>query len=143
MAGAGGTTPVGVTLSTGLTKLDAGVLVGRLDTGTVFGASTFGPLRYRVVQDGAAGDWRPLGVLVRTPTLRRLRCAPREARPCELDGDDLFLIQAVSADPAFRTSTAVAGGYLGRTLTVPHPRPDGRLYLRLHDDPATTVTAAF
>ncbi len=143
VAAADAAAPVVLTPAHGLTVLDAGVLVARLDTAAAFTASAYGPLRFRVVQDGVAGDWRPLGVLVRTPVLRRLRCPERTPRGCELEGDDLFLIEAVSSDPDLRASTPVAAGYTGRTLATPRPRADGRLFLRLHDDPARPATLAF
>lgn len=131
-----------VTLTTthGLTRLDAGMLVARLDTQLAFGGSHHGMLRFRVVQGGAAGDWRSLAVLVRTPVLRRLRCPEAVARSCTLEGDDLFLMDAVSNDPAFATSRAVPAGYTEHQLAVPRPRPDGRLFVRLHDDPSRPAT---
>ena len=138
----GDASPVTLTSGRGLTEVDAGVLIARLDTDQ-FGPSDYGPLRFRVTQDSVASDWRPLTTLVRTPTLHRLRCPEVASHPCELDGDDLFLIDAVSIDPTFRVLTSVPPGFTGHSLTVPRPRSGGRLYVRLHDDPGRPATMTF
>ena len=138
--GAGSTT---LTLAGGLTQADPQVLVARLDSAKAFGPSAFGPLRYRVAQGGAVGDWRPLATLVRLPSVTGLACPEAAGHPCELSGSDLFLIAAVSADPAFANPVTVAAGYTGRTLAVPHPHAGGRLYVRLHDDPGVVSELAF
>ena len=131
-----------LTLADGLTQADPQVLVATLDTGKAFGPSVFGPLRARLVQDGAAGDWRPLGTLVRLPVLRDLKCPPA-GRTCELSGDSLFLIEAVSSEPDFKSAAVTAPGYTARSLQVPHPHAGGRLYVRLHDDPASVAELSF
>ena len=135
--------PVTLTPAHGVTQLDPGMLVAHLDTAEAFGPSLYGPLSFRVVQDGVASDWRPLATLVRTPVLHRLHCPGSGGRTCELEGDDLFLIDAVSNDPAFTAPTPVPPGYTRRVLTVPRPRPDGHLFIRLHDDPSKPATVAF
>ena len=137
--GAGSTT---LTLADGLTEADPQVLVATLDTGKAFGLSSFGPLRYRVVQNGAAGDWRPLAVLVRLPKLGALQCPATGDAPCQLSGEDLYLIDAVSSDPGLANAEPVAKGFTGRTILVPRPK-SGRLYVRLHDDPQTVSELAF
>ena len=137
--GAGAAT---LTLANGLTEADPQVLVAALDTGEAFGPSTFGPLRYRVLQGGAAGDWRPLATLVRLPKLRGLACPAAGERRCRLSGDDLFLIEAVSSDAAFDDAVPVSDGYTAQTVSVPRPR-DGRLFVRLHDDPGVVSEIAF
>ena len=58
----------------GLTQEDPQVVLATLDTGHAFGTSIFGPLQFRLVQDGAASDWQPLGALVRLPNLQTLKC---------------------------------------------------------------------
>ncbi len=82
-------------------------------------------------------DWLPLGTLVRLPVLARLQCSSDLAAACNLSGSNLFLLQAVSADPAFATSNAVPDGFTGGSLPVPHPAGStGTLFIRLRDDPA-------
>jgi hypothetical protein len=104
----------------------------------MLGPSAFGPLRARVVQDGIAGDWLPVGTLVRLPVIRQLRCPDDPAAPaCELSGDNLFLIGPVSATPGFENPATIPSGYPGNSIQV--PRPAGKsLYVRWHDDPDGT-----
>jgi hypothetical protein len=49
----------------GLTLADARVAVATFDPAKSFGTSAFGPLKFRVVANGVAGDWQPLATLVR------------------------------------------------------------------------------
>ena len=89
-----------------------------------------------------ASDWLPLGTLVRLPVLARLQCSPDLAAPCNLSGTNLFLLQAVSADPAFASPDPVPDGFTGGTLPVPHPAGSaGTLFFKLRDDP-TPVNSA-
>jgi len=122
-----------LTTASGLTFEDAQVAVATLDTGKALGGSAFGPLQFRIVVGGVAGDWQPLATLVRLPVLRDLKC--REgAAPCELTGSKLFLISAVSNEPSFHGAIPVPEGFPG--AAIPAPRPTGRLlYLKLRDDP--------
>jgi hypothetical protein len=121
----------------GLTLQDSSVAVAELDLAKAFDASTFGPLQFRLVQGEVASDWRPLAVLVRLPILSSLKCAAA----CQLEGRNLFLIDAVSADASFGQSMATPPGFTGQALPVPHP-VEGRLYVRLRDDPAVADTVA-
>ena len=139
MAGDDGTVLTTLTLSHGLMLADDKVAVATLNTGEAFNASTFGPLRFRIV-DGAAGpgDWRPLATLVRLPQLRELKCPPGPARTrrCQLTGSNLFLIDALSTDRAFDHPVQGARG-LYPAAPSPCPRPPaGRLFVKLHDSPA-------
>ncbi len=131
-----------LTPSSGLTREDPQVLLATLDTGHALGTSTFGPLQFRLVQDGAASDWRPLGALVRLPSLQALRCH-EGGRACELSGDNLFLLDAVASDPEFDHVARVPEGFPGRTLSVPHAGAGRSLYIRLHDDPKVVSEATF
>ena len=131
-----------LTLSDGLTEADPDLLVATLDTAKAFGPSVYGPLRYRVVQDGAAGDWRPLATLVRLPKLHGLQCPAAAGAPCTLRGSELFLLDAVSNDPAMANATPVPQGFTGETVAAPRPM-GGRLYVRLHDDPGVVSEVAF
>ena len=45
------------------------------------GTSAFGPLRYRMVSSGVAGDWRPLATVVRLPVLRKPRPSMASSNP--------------------------------------------------------------
>jgi hypothetical protein len=142
VGGAGGSVLTTLTLANGLTLADPHVAVATLDTGKAFNASQFGPLQFRTVIGGVAGDWRPLATLVRLPTLSGLDCPARPGQPCELRGADLYLIDSVSDDPAFAHAVKVADGFPGNALSVPRPA-SGRLYLKLHDDPSAVDHVAF
>jgi hypothetical protein len=119
----------------GITLENAQVAVATLNPAKAFGASAFGPLQFRVVAKGAAGDWQPLGTLVRLPVLTDLTCPPTPELACKLSGSNLFLVDSVSNDPQFAHPTEVPDGFLGSALPVPHPAA-GPLYLKLRDDPA-------
>ncbi len=105
-----------------------------------FGASAFGPLRARALsQDGVAGDWMPLGTLVRLPGFKELRCPHAASKPCTLVGSNLFLVSAIAGTDDFSTPVEVAPDFTGAQLVVPHPA-NGLLYLKLRDDPQTVQT---
>jgi hypothetical protein len=130
-----------------------------------FGASAFGPLQLRAVaEDGTAGDWIPVGTLVRTPIITGITCArsshaalgstaaaaitedavvPSESR-CQIAGTDLYLLDQVSADSSFSAPADVPLGFAGEALPVPRPADNRTLFLKLRDDPDSvlTVTAA-
>lgn len=142
VAASGGAAHTTLTFSGGLVLQDQRVAIATLDTRAFPGASAFGPLRLRLVRKGVAGDWRPLALLVRTPALKGLDCARGGGRTCELSGQRLFLIDAVSADPAFKTAVAVPDGFTGEVLTVPKPA-GGKLYLKLRDAPGVVNVATF
>jgi hypothetical protein len=142
VSAAGGAATTMLTPGAGLTQEDPQVMLATLDAGKAFGGSAFGPLQYRLVADGVPGDWQPLATLVRLPTLRDLKCAGHVEHGCELEGSNLFLIEAVSADPAFSHAVRVPEGFPGVRLSVPHPA-EGKLYLRLHDDPGVVNLATF
>jgi hypothetical protein len=129
----GGTTAT-LSASNGLKLADPHVVLATVKPGDLLGASAFGPMHARIVRDGVAGDWLTLGTLVRLPRLRQLTCAPDPAVGCTLSGDDLFLIDALSATPDFEHAVEVPDGFPGTTLQIPH-LAGGPLYLRLRDDP--------
>ena len=124
----------------GLTLADAKVAIATFDPAKAFGFSAFGPLKFRLVRTGAAGDWQPLATLVRLPELRELECPPEPEQTCNLTGLNLFLVDSVSADAAFTSAVEVPAGFPGRTLPVPRPLDRG-LYLKLRDDPAVVNLA--
>ncbi|HEV2135446.1 MAG TPA: hypothetical protein VGR47_14520 [Terracidiphilus sp.] len=124
----------------GLMLEDASTAVASLDPLKSFGLSAFGPLRARVISaDGAAGDWLPLGTLVRLPGFKDLRCPRVQTRPCVLSGSNLFLVRAFSATSDFADPAEVPVDFTGTELEVPHPVA-GALYVKLRDDPATVQT---
>lgn len=128
-------------LSSGsLTLQDAEIAVARLGPAKAFGPSTFGPLRFRVVSHGAAGDWQPLATLVRLPVLKELSCPEDSDGPCRLSGLNLFLLDSVSADSRFGAPTPVPDGFTGSALSVPRPA-HGELYVKLRDDPGVISVA--
>lgn len=161
--------------SGGLVLQDPHTVVASLDPLHAFGPSAFGGLRLRAVFPPSSGkgrsapaeieagtdsatapaledptrvsDWLPLGTLVRLPTISRLLCPSDVSLPCTLMGSNLFLLQAVSADPAFSQAEPVPDGFTGTTLSVPHPAGSGNtLFVRLRDhlepiDPLTPPTS--
>ena len=124
----------------GLTLQNSRVAVATLDPAKAFGPWAFGPLRFRVVGAAGAGDWQPLATLVRLPVLTSLECPGGANAPCELSGVNLFLLDSVSGNAAFAVPTLIPDGFTGRTLAVPRPA-DGRLYVKLRDDPAVISVA--
>ena len=119
---------------------DASTAQASLQPAVRFGMSAFGPIRVRAVAaDGQAGDWLPLGTLVRLPGFRDLRCPRAQSKPCVLSGSNLFLANAIAATPQFDPSTAVPPEFTGTELIVPHPT-NGALYIKLRDDPDTVQT---
>jgi hypothetical protein len=124
----------------GITLADAKVAVATFDPAKAFGFSAFGPLKFRVVAKGVAGDWQPLATLVRLPVLQALQCPSAEEEACKLTGSNLFLVDSVSGDPEFKEAVEVPDGFPGRALPVPRPGKGG-LYLKLRDDPAVVNTA--
>lgn len=120
---------------------DARVGVVSLDPARAFGFSAFGPLKFRPVVGNIAGDWQPLVSLVRLPVLKDLKCPADPELACKLSGSDLFLVDSVSANPRFEPAVQVSDGFPGYSLPVPHPA-DGKLYLKLRDDPSIVNTIA-
>src|ERR1700760_2142772 len=123
----------------GIVLQDSKTALATLDPAKAFGASAFGPLRFRPVNAaGVAGDWQPLATLVRVPQLKELKCV-EGAPQCTLVGTDLFLLQQVGTDAQLANAVTVPEGFGDTTLNV--PRPNGTLYLKLRDDPAVVNTA--
>ena len=122
-------------LNGGMTLENSQVAVATLNPAKAFGASAFGPLRFRIVARGIAGDWQSLGVLVRLPELRDLTCPATPELACKLSGTNLYLVDSLSNDRGFAHPVQVPDGFLGPALPVPHPT-DGTLYVKLRDDPA-------
>jgi hypothetical protein len=119
-----------------LTLQNARVAVATLVPAKALGPSAFGPLRYRLVSNGVAGEWRPLATLVRLPVLKAIDCPRQPAEAvCTLTGNNLFLLDSVSGAPQFAQPTQVPDGFPGRSLRVPRPS-HGQLYVKLRDDPA-------
>jgi hypothetical protein len=120
-----------------LTLQDAQTVFATLDPAKTFGASAFGPLRFRpVTAAGVPGDWQPLANLVRLPELKHVDCPSNPVELCILTGDNLFLIDSIASSPQFTHPTSVPLGFAGNTMKV--PRPNGTtLYLKLRDDPST------
>jgi hypothetical protein len=125
----------------GLTREDAHLAVAKLDTASAFGPSAFGPLRFRLIDPKGDSDWEDLGVLVRLPTLTALKCQRGPPAPCALTGERLYLVQSISAHADFDAAAPIPEGFPGESLDVPHPK-DGRLYLKLHDDPSAVGVVA-
>jgi hypothetical protein len=118
----------------GLSLENSRVAVATLNPMKAFGASSYGPLKYRVNAKGSAGDWQPLATLVRLPALKALECPPTSELACKLSGSNLYLVDSLSANADFAKPVVVPDGFLGTSLPVPHPNGD-TLYLKLRDDP--------
>jgi hypothetical protein len=118
----------------GLALENSRVAVATFNPSKAFGASSYGPLKYRVDSKGVAGDWQPLATLVRLPTLESLECPPTPELACKLSGSGLYLIDSVSADAGFGKPVVVPDGFLGPAIPVPHPS-GATLFLKLRDDP--------
>ncbi|MET0535049.1 MAG: hypothetical protein ABW171_12560, partial [Steroidobacter sp.] len=125
----------------GLTLADSKVAVATFDPAKAFGFSAFGPLKFRVVSKGVAGDWQPLVTLVRLPVLQALQCPAAAEQTCKLTGSNLFLVDSVASDPEFKQAVEVPDGFPGRALPVPRPGKTG-LYIKLRDDPKVVNVAA-
>jgi len=125
---------------------DAQTALGVLDPAKTFGASAFGPLRFRAVDaNETSGDWQKLGTLVRLPALKEIRCPLATAKNCILSGSDLFLVSAVSTSPEFNDNAQVPDGFTGTTLEVPRPTAASSttsLYLKLRDDPSAVQSVS-
>jgi len=119
----------------GMTLENGKVALATLDPAKAFGGSAFGPLKFRVVDNGTAGDWQPLATLVRLPELHDLKCPAGDDQQCRLSGSNLFLVDSVASDPQFANPVEVPDGFPGYVLPVPHPE-GGQLYLKLRDDPS-------
>jgi len=115
---------------------DTRTALASLNPAKAFGASAFGPLRFRLIDgNGAEGDWQPLATLVRLPDLQDLKCPASSDQPCKLTGSNLFLVDSVSGDVQFSNPVQVPDGFPGSVLPVPHPEGAG-LYVKLRDDPS-------
>jgi len=124
----------------GLILSDSTTAMAVVEPLTRFGSSAFGPIQARpVAANGIAGDWIPLGTLVRIPGLHDLRCPHVAARPCTLTGSNLFLAAALDSTADFDDPVTVPPDFTGTQLTVPHA-PNGTLYIKLRDDPNTVQT---
>src|SRR3984893_9238590 len=124
----------------GITLENSKVAVATLDPTKALGSSAFGPLLFRSIVNGVAGDWQPLATLVRLPVLRELKCPASAELACKLSGSSLFLVDSVSSDADFAHAVQVPDGFPGYSLPVPHPN-NGLLYVKLRDDP-TVVSRA-
>ena len=105
----------------GLALENSHVAVATFTPAKAFGASAYGPLKYRVNAKGVAGDWQPLANLVRLPMLKKLDCPATPELACKLTGSSLYLIDSVSADAQFTKPVMVPDGFLGSAMPVPHP----------------------
>ena len=120
---------------------DAHTVVATLDPLKSFGPSAFGPLRFRVVDGNANGDWQPLATLVRFPALQDVHCPTSPDKQCVLSGTNLFLISSVASDPEFKHSVPVPEGFVDSKLSVPRPE-NSLLYVKLRDNPSSINPAA-
>lgn len=120
---------------------DAHTAVAVLDPLARFGPSAFGPMQLRALSpDGVAGDWVPIGTLVRIPQFTDMHCFRSTSRPCTLSGNNLFLVTAICNNPDMSDALDVPPEFAGTELTLPSVVRNGNtgtVYLRLRDDPQT------
>jgi hypothetical protein len=120
---------------------DSKTALGTVEPLARFGSSAFGPVRARALAaNGVAGDWMPLGTLVRLPTFKELRCPHAATKPCTLLGSNLFLATSIASAEDFGNAVEVPPDFTGGEMVVPHPATGGVLYLKLRDDPQTVQT---
>jgi hypothetical protein len=128
-------------VGTGEVRLQSrNVAVVTLDPSKALGASAFGPVRLRRILEGVAGEWTPLATLVRLPKFTGIDCPAEPDDACLLRGEDLFLVDSVSVDANFTRATHVPDGFTAPMLRIARPL-QGRLYVRLRDDPAIVSVA--
>ncbi|UZK70191.1 hypothetical protein OKW76_03820 [Sphingomonas sp. S1-29] len=120
-----------------LQRVGEDVIVASASADKLFDHDVSGPLRFRLLNGDAPGDWQPLAHIVRLPEITRLACAPGQAE-CALSGRSLFLIAAISETADFANSVAVPIGFVGASIALPRPAGD-TLFLRLHDAPDAIV----
>ncbi|MGN6376811.1 MAG: hypothetical protein ACTHMG_14845 [Sphingomonas sp.] len=138
IATADGRASATVTDSNGYTIQNGHVGVVSIDPGALLGATAFGPLRFRLVDDGVASDWAPLATLVRLPALDAITC---DKTQCTVNGTRLFLLAGIAPSADFANAVTVPDGFTGTSLTVPRPSGD-HLYLRLRDAPDVVASVA-
>lgn len=124
-----------------VTLQNSKVAVVTLNPARSLGSSGFGPLKYRLISEGVAGDWRALAVLVRVPLLKSLDCPQAADGPCVLTGVNLFLLDSISASADFSQPVKIPDGFPGQSLQVPRPLA-GQLFVKLRDDPGVVSVAA-
>ncbi|WNO54382.1 hypothetical protein [Stakelama saccharophila] len=101
------------------------------------GPMTKGALRFRVLRGDTASAWTPLATVVRLPAISAIDCD--SDRRCTLSGTRLFLIEAIATDPRLTDAVAVPDGFTATAIPVPATK-DGRLFLKLRDDPNAIAT---
>jgi hypothetical protein len=155
--------------SGGLLLQDPHTVVATLDPLRSFGPSAFGALRLRALypaknthhkdtpdssqptqpaiqlspdddSSSPASDWLPLVTLVRLPVFTQLQCPADAAQPCTISGNNFFLLQAISTNPAFSDPVPVPDGYTGANLSIPHPAAS-TIFFKLRDDPTAVDSA--
>ncbi len=141
VAAADGSFRTVLSLSDGSLMLeDSRTAMGVVEPLAKFGASAFGPIRARAISDdGVAGDWMPLGTLVRLPAFKELRCPRATSKPCMLTAGNLFLADSLSTSLDFSNPIDIPPDFTGNQIAVPHP-VNGTFYMKLRDDPETVQT---
>ena len=124
----------------GLQRIGKDVVVAHFAPRVLLGPGIAGPLRFRLVQEGAIGEWQPLVAVARLPVLTGLTC-PVGGTGCTLGGRDLFVVAAFSGSADFAQSTQVPLGFVGTRLSLPKPAAK-MLYLRLHDAPDSIASVS-
>jgi hypothetical protein len=120
---------------------DEHTAVATLDPLKAFGQSAFGKLQMRpVAADGTAGNWTPLGILVRAPQITAIHCAAADSPSCKVEGSNLFLVQSFGASKDFMKPTNVPTGFAEDNITVQTPTDGVTLYLKLRDDSGAIAT---
>lgn len=143
IATADGQTTSRLTAGKGYDLQDATTGIGTIVPAEALGPLVHGALRLRIVQDGVATRWVPLGSVVRLPELRSIACTA--AGRCTVTGDRLFLAQAIATDARVDAAQAIPDGFTGNAVEVA-PSVAGQkpasLSLRLRDAGEAIATVA-
>ena len=143
IATADGQTTSRLTAGKGYDLQDATTGIGTIVPAEALGPLVHGALRVRIVQDGVATRWVPLGSVVRLPELRSIACTA--AGRCTVTGDRLFLAQAIATDARVDAAQAIPDGFTGNAVEVA-PSVAGQkpasLSLRLRDAGEAIATVA-
>ncbi|MBN2973177.1 hypothetical protein JW805_14255 [Roseomonas aeriglobus] len=139
-AGADGAATRLTVASGAVQRVGEDVAVTRLSPAVGLGPAVAGEMRFRLWRGDVAGDWQPLGRIVRLPALTAFDC-PVSGKPCTLAGRDLFTVAEIADTPDMSSAVALPAGFVGAEIELPK-RPGKTLFLKLHDAPDAVLSVA-
>ncbi|EZP53241.1 hypothetical protein [Sphingomonas sp. RIT328] len=130
-----------LTIGKGYDLQDAATGIVSFVPGEALGGVAHGPLRVRILRDGSATRWAPLGSVVRLPEVRGIACSGTR---CTVSGDRLFLAQAIATDATFTTAQPIPDGFTATAVDLPAPggQKPAQLFIRLRDMPDSVAAVA-